>query len=114
VIAALLALELERTRELGLLRALGMTQAGLFGLLLVETGLTGLIAGLISVPVGIGIAATLVYVLYERCFGWSMDLHVDPVILAQGIALAVGAALLARDLPRPPGRPELAGRGPAQ
>jgi len=95
VFSALLAWELERTRELGLLRALGMTQAGLFGLLLVETGLTGLIAGLISVPVGIGIAATLVYVLYERCFGWSMDLHVDPVIVAQGIALAVGAALLA-------------------
>ncbi|MGH8564779.1 MAG: hypothetical protein ACREXW_12110 [Gammaproteobacteria bacterium] len=42
-----------------------------------------------------GIAATLVYVLYERCFGWSMDLHVDPVIVAQGIVLAVGAALLA-------------------
>jgi len=47
------------------------------------------------VPVGIGIAATLVYVLYERCFGWSMDPHVDPVIVAQGFALAVGAALLA-------------------
>jgi putative ABC transport system permease protein len=72
-----------------------MTQARLFGLLLVETGLTGLIAGLLSVPVGTGIAATLVYVLYGRCFGWSMDLHVDPVIVAQGIALAVGAALLA-------------------
>jgi putative ABC transport system permease protein len=95
VFSALLALELERTRELGLLRALGMTQAGLFGLLLVETGLTGLIAGLLSVPVGIGIAATLVYVLYERCFGFSMDLHIDPVIVAQGVALAVGAALLA-------------------
>ncbi len=95
VFSALMALALERTRELGLLRALGMTQAGLFGLLLVETGLTGLIAGLLSVPVGVGIAATLVYVLYERCFGWSMDLHVDPVIVAQGIALAVGAALLA-------------------
>ncbi|MGQ0593250.1 MAG: FtsX-like permease family protein [Gammaproteobacteria bacterium] len=95
VFSALMALELERTRELGLLRALGMTPAGLSGLLLVETGLIGLIAGLLSVPVGIGIAATLVYVLYERCFGWSMDLHVDPVILAQGVALAVGAALLA-------------------
>lgn len=95
VFSALMALELERTRELGLLRALGMTPAGLSGLLLVETGLTGLIAGLLSVPVGIGIAATLVYVLYERCFGFSMDLHVDPMILAQGVALAVGAALLA-------------------
>ncbi|MGH8564775.1 MAG: ABC transporter permease [Gammaproteobacteria bacterium] len=95
VFSALMALELERTRELGLLRALGMTPAGLSGLLLVETGLTGLIAGVLSVPVGIGIAATLVYVLYERCFGWSMDLHVDPVIVAQGIVLAVGAALLA-------------------
>jgi len=72
-----------------------MTQAGLSGLLLVETRLTGLIAGLLSVPVGVGIAATLVYVRNEHCFGWSMDLHVDPVIVAQGIALALGAALLA-------------------
>jgi putative ABC transport system permease protein len=36
-----------------------------------------------------------VYILYERCFGWSMDLHIDSGIVAQGVALAVGAALLA-------------------
>ncbi|MBA2591829.1 MAG: hypothetical protein M3495_19125 [Pseudomonadota bacterium] len=77
----------------------------LSGPLLVETVLTGLIAGLLSVPVGIGIAATLVYVLYERCFGWSMDLHAHPVILAQGIALAVGAALLAGIYTPPAGPP---------
>ena len=52
-----------------------------------------------------GIAATLVYVLYERCFGWSMDLHVDRVILAQGIALAVGAALLTPGSTPPAGPP---------
>ncbi len=95
VFSALLALMLERRHELGLLRALGMTPAGLRAMLLVETGLTGLLAGLLAVPVGLAVAATLVYVLYERSFGWSMDLHVDPVILAQGVLLAVGAALLA-------------------
>ena len=35
VFSALMPLELERTRELGLLRALDMTQPGLSGLLLV-------------------------------------------------------------------------------
>ena len=94
----------QRNAPASCLRALGMTPAGLFGLLLVETGLMGLIAGLLSVPVGLGIAATLMYVLYERCFGFSMDLHVDPVIVAQGIGLAVRAALLGSTPPAgPPG-----------
>jgi putative ABC transport system permease protein len=95
VFSALMALQLERGPELGLLRALGMTPGGLTKLLLLETGLAGLMAGLIAVPVGLAVAATLVYVLYERSFGWSMDLYVDPLILVQGVALAVGAALLA-------------------
>jgi len=42
----------------------------------------------------------LVYVLYERCFGFSVDRHVDPMTVAQGVALAVGAAPLAWNLPR--------------
>jgi hypothetical protein len=42
-----------------------------------------------------------------------VDLHVGPVIVAQGAALAVGAALLAGIYP-PAGRPEFAGRGPPQ
>ncbi len=95
VTSALMALQLERTRELGLLRACGMTPVQLWGLLVGETGLMGFIAGLIALPVGLMVAATLVMVIYRRSFGWTIDLHIEPIILLQGLALAVIAALLA-------------------
>lgn len=95
VMSALMALQLERTRELGLLRACGMTPVQLWGLLVGETGLMGFIAGLIALPVGLMVAATLVMVIYRRSFGWTIDLHIEPIILLQGLALAVIAALLA-------------------
>jgi putative ABC transport system permease protein len=37
----------------------------------------------------------LILVINPRSFGWSMDLHVDPAILLQAVALAVAAALIA-------------------
>jgi putative ABC transport system permease protein len=37
----------------------------------------------------------LILVINVRSFGWSMDVHVDPAILLQSVALAVAAALLA-------------------
>ena len=82
-----------------------MIQAGLSGLLLVETGLTGLIAGLLAVPVRVGIAATLVYVLDRAVSALAWNRHVDPMTVAQGVALAVGAALLPGSTPPagPPG-----------
>ena len=53
VLSALLALQVERTRELGTLRALGLLPGQLWGLTLLETGLIGLAAGLLSLPTGL-------------------------------------------------------------
>jgi putative ABC transport system permease protein len=90
-----MALQLERTRELGVLRAIGVTPRQLWRLVMVETGLMGLIAGLLALPVGTVTAALLILVLNQRSFGWSMDLQISPEILLQGLALAIAAALLA-------------------
>jgi putative ABC transport system permease protein len=95
IVSALMALQLERTRELGVLRAIGVTPRQLWRLVMVETGLMGLIAGLLALPVGTVTAALLVLVLNQRSFGWSMDLQISPEILLQGLALAIAAALLA-------------------
>jgi putative ABC transport system permease protein len=95
IMSSLMALQLERSRELGVLRATGVTPGQLGGIIMTETGLMGLIAGLMALPVGAVIAGLLVFVLNRRSFGWSMDLHLDPLILAQGLALAVIAAVLA-------------------
>jgi putative ABC transport system permease protein len=95
IVSALMALQLERTRELGVLRAIGVTPRQLWRLVMVETGLMGLIAGLLALPVGTATAALLILVLNQRSFGWSMDLQISPEILLQGLALAIAAALLA-------------------
>lgn len=97
--SALVALQVERTREFGTLVALGMLPRQLWGLTLLETGLVGLAAGLMSVPTGLALAAVLVEVINVRSFGWTMPLHVPPLVLAQAVALAVGAALLAAIYP---------------
>jgi putative ABC transport system permease protein len=95
VLSALLAIELERARELGVLRALGFSPRDLATSLLTQTGLLGLAAGLVAVPLGTGLAALLVHVINRRAFGWTMEFTPTLEPLVAGLALAVGAALLA-------------------
>jgi len=97
--SALLALQLERTRELGTLVALGLLPRQLWGLTLLETGLVGLAAGLLSLPLGLALAAILVEVINVRSFGWTMALELPPAVLLQALALSVLAALLAAVYP---------------
>ena len=95
MLAALMALQLERTREIGVLRALGLTPRQVWGLVTAQTGIIGLISGVLAVPSGLLLAAVLVFVINRRSFGWTMGLDPSPAILLQGVALAVLAALLA-------------------
>lgn len=93
--SALLSLQLERTRELGTLRALGLTPGQLAGLSLIETGLMGLVAGLLSLPLGALLALILVDVINVRSFGWTMRLAPEPWLFVQAVAVSVAASLLA-------------------
>ncbi|HUL83378.1 MAG TPA: FtsX-like permease family protein [Gammaproteobacteria bacterium] len=95
VLSALLSIELERSRELAILRSLGFAPRELVTTLLAQTGLLGAAAGLAAVPIGIVLATLLVYVINRRSFGWTMDLTLAPGALLEGLALAVVAALLA-------------------
>jgi len=95
VLSALLSLQLERVRELGTLRATGMTRRQLWGLTLLETGLMGATAGLMALPVGYALAWILVYVINVRSFGWTLRMDLQPEYFIQALLVAVGAALLA-------------------
>ncbi|MGA9532268.1 MAG: FtsX-like permease family protein [Anaerolineales bacterium] len=95
VVSALLALQLERSRELATLQALGLTKGGLWSLTLLETGLMGLTAGLLSLPTGLVLALVLIYVINLRSFGWTIQLVPAPLIFVQALIVAVLAALLA-------------------
>lgn len=95
VLSALLSIELERAREIAVLRALGFVPRELTATLLVQTGLLGAAAGIAAMPLGMVLAALLVHVINRRSFGWTMDFVVTAGPLVSGLALAVGAALLA-------------------
>ncbi len=95
VLSALMALQLERARELATLRALGLTDGQLWRLSLLETGLMGLSAGLFALPTGAILAVVLVYVINLRSFGWTLELHWDVWTFIQALAVSVIAAGLA-------------------
>jgi putative ABC transport system permease protein len=99
VLGALMSLQLERTRELGTLRAAGMTIPQLWRLTLLESGLMGATAGVLSIPTGLVLAAILIYIINLRSFGWTIFFTAVPLTYLEALAVSVLAALLAAVYP---------------
>jgi putative ABC transport system permease protein len=95
LVSALLAWELERARELALLRTLGLTPAATAALVLAQTVFMGLVALLAAIPAGLLTALTLTEVINRRAFGWRIDLHLAPAQFVNALWLALAAALAA-------------------
>jgi putative ABC transport system permease protein len=95
VLSAVLSLELERQRELGILRALALTGRQIWGLVLLETGLLGVAAGLLAIPTGFLLSLILIEVINRRSFGWTLRLQVSPLPFLGALGIAVLAAVLA-------------------
>lgn len=81
----------QRRRELGLRSAMGWTRRRIASLLLLESGLAGLVAGLLGAGAGVAGAA-----VWCRTQGW--DLVLDPrlplVVVAGGVAASLVGGLL--------------------
>jgi putative ABC transport system permease protein len=99
ILSSLLALQLEKAREMGILRSLGLTLAEMRRLTLWETGLLGASAGLLALPTGYILAWILIFIINQRSFGWTLQMQADPVPFLQALMLSVGAALLAAIYP---------------
>ncbi|MBE2267163.1 MAG: ABC transporter permease [Anaerolinea sp.] len=95
ILSALMALQLEQTRQYGVMRAIGMTGRQLWNYTLIQTGLMGITAGLLAMPVGVALAIILIYVINVRSFGWTMQLTLSPGEFALSFGVAVIAALAA-------------------
>ena len=95
ILSALMALQLEQAREYGLMRAVGMTARQLTQFTLIQTGLMGLAAGLLALPVGMVLSLVLIYVINVRSYGWTMQFTPLPGEFAEAFLVAVVAALLA-------------------
>ncbi len=95
VFSALMALFLEKHWEFSVLRATGMSNIQLNRMIYLQVGITGLIAGVLSLPLGWAMSELLIAVINQRSFGWTMDRHLPVAVFFHAIALSVVAAVLA-------------------
>ncbi|HEX4598126.1 MAG TPA: FtsX-like permease family protein [Burkholderiaceae bacterium] len=83
-----------RTREFGMLRHLGVTGGQILSLLAAEALSVTLLAAVLGLGAGLGVAWILVSVVNPQSFHWSMDLRVPGgLVAALAGALLIAAAL---------------------
>ncbi|MBM3960714.1 MAG: FtsX-like permease family protein [Planctomycetes bacterium] len=96
IYAAFGALQYERGPEIGLLRCLGARRSAIAAVVLGQTALLGLCAGLLAWPLGALLGHLLAHVINTISFGWSLaDVAVPTAAVVEALALATGAALVA-------------------
>jgi putative ABC transport system permease protein len=95
VAGALLALVIDRRRELGLLRFLGAASGQVRKLVMVEAGLLGLLATATGVALGFGLSLILILVINKQSFGWTIRFHWPVAVLLGALSLVYVATVLA-------------------
>ena len=93
---------LERTREIGVLRAIGMTRAQLTRMIRIESEITALIGAVVGIVVGIALAwvTTLALASWDLSFGipWGTILALALAAFLAGLAAGVVPARRAAHL----------------
>jgi len=95
VLGAILAFQLERSREHGVLRVTGFTPGQLGQTVVWQSALMGATAGLMALPLGWLLAWLMIHVINKRSFGWTLQMTVPSDVLIQAFAVAVAAAIVA-------------------
>jgi len=91
----LLALVIDRRRELGLLRYLGASSLQIRKMILAEAGLLGLLSNIAGLCLGIFLSLILIFVINKQSFGWTIRFHWPIAVLLGGISVIWIATLLA-------------------
>ena len=87
---SLLALVLDRRRELGLLRYLGASAQQVRRMILTEAAFLGLLALLLGLALGFALSLLLFFVVNKQSFGWTIQFH-PPIGLLSGALVLVWA-----------------------
>jgi putative ABC transport system permease protein len=95
IAGAMLALVIDRRRELGLLRFLGAAVSQIRKLILVEAGLIGLLANVAGLALGIVLSLLLIFVINKQSFGWTIRFHWPVAVLLGALSLVYVATVLA-------------------
>ncbi len=78
----------ERTRDIGVMKALGASSREITSIFLIEAGLVGMVGGVIGVFIGFGIAKVISFGAAKAGFTF-LKIFVEPQFIAIGLAFAV-------------------------
>ena len=95
IFSSLMSVQLERTYELAVLRAIGMTPSEIIIMVFGQCSLMGFLAGIFAIPTGILLAKVLIQVINLRSFGWSFPLLIETHIFYNSLIVSIFAALAA-------------------
>ena len=84
----------ERTRELGMLRAVGMTRRQARRMIRHESVITALIGAALGLPLGTGLAALVTYALRHEGLVFDLPAGTLGIFLAIAVAAGLAAAIL--------------------
>jgi putative ABC transport system permease protein len=89
---------IQRRREIGMLRALGVTRSQILGLFLCEAGLLGGFGSLIGLGVGIGLAKVMLFFVSRTITALYIivkteHLVISPLLLAGGLGIGLAASI---------------------
>lgn len=95
VIANSVALSmLERRREIGIMKAVGLQRERVLGMLLLENGLMGIVGGLIGVGISFIAIVMMLRLMLDNQFGSAIPYVTAFTFMALCIVISLGAALL--------------------
>jgi putative ABC transport system permease protein len=95
IINSMLALVIERNRDIGILRAIGTFKSQIRKMTLVEAQLMALVGFVLGALSGILLSMILIYVINKQSFGWTIQFFPVPSVFIQSLVLVVVASFLA-------------------
>jgi putative ABC transport system permease protein len=95
IIVTLLASVLERTREIGILRSIGMKRSQVSGVVLIESALIGMAGGLLGVLAGVITGWINLEGFFRLDFGASMSYHIHYPSIVSALLLSIALSVLA-------------------
>jgi putative ABC transport system permease protein len=95
IVNTLSALILERTRELALLRAGGLSARELRTMIVLESSLLGLASTAAGLVMGYALSWILIHVINKQSFGWTIDFHTPVALIVASLAITFLSSALA-------------------
>ncbi len=95
IAGSLLAMVIDRRRELAIFRFLGADRGQVRRVILCEAGLLGLVANVVGLVLGTLLSLVLIFVINKQSFGWTIQFHWPAGLLSAAVAGVFVATILA-------------------